>query len=149
MTPVDVLACYRRVLTTHGLQPPRRVTPKAVRDATAFLRWCTARQVDPERYLRARHEALGWSRRIPLDRLGSEKFLLTFRQWGDQHQAHQVGQDRLTASMVESISHRVLSERMRRALPPDLCLSDPWTDYDPASGTCTGCPVRGVCAGSE
>ena len=142
MQTAELIGIYIHVLEAHGLTRPRSLGRRVYEQAVRFLRWCTENQVDPERYIRARHDAIKWKHRIPLDRLASPKFLIKFREWGDDKQAEEVSQDRLAAKAVRGERSRYLAEAVRRTMPPKLCRHDPWTWYDPESPTCTQCVER-------
>jgi hypothetical protein len=142
----DLLRQYNQIGARWGL-PPRKATATARREAAAFLTWCQGQKVDPERYIRARLEAVGGRVRVPLKTLPSEKFLGTFRSFGDQRQAAQVSQERIAISVIPAGPAETLFEMMRRTLTGTrLCGRDVMTGgYSPTSPTCGTCFLREEC----
>lgn len=151
MTPSEVIAIYNDVITRKGLERVFRTGGTVFEDAQRFLDWCRRRDVDPERYIRARHEAVHWKHRIPFRTLGSEKFLAKFRAWGDQHQHGEQFQDYLHDDLHTTRSNEILAEAIRRTtVTPIACYADPVTWYDSRSSVCPTCPEMERCrAGSE
>ena len=92
MNPRQCLRLYNRLTARFcdGARVfPRRLTSSALAQSADFLRWSQAEGIDPERLIRARHDATGWRFRIPLARLHlvAPGFLDKFREWGDDRQA--------------------------------------------------------------
>ncbi len=126
----------------------RKVTPTAVKEATAFLRFCVDNGFDPERFIIERHETLGWRTRIPLKELAhvSENTLDHFRAWGEARAAETT---RAVAPVEDFDQLAAYPEQLkaRYALGPrDLCMVTPDTrGWHPASKWCQLCTVADAC----
>ena len=117
-------------------------------DLAAFGAWCAARGVDPERYIRARHEAVGFAVRLRVRQLASDKFLASFREWGDGRQAEVQSQAAIGRTLERAGRASTLAERVRATTTDrDACRADPLTWRDDTSPTCAACPARHACGG--
>lgn len=100
LDPLAVIAAWNELMTRRGLarwEPSRRT----VEDAGVFLAWCRSRQVDPDRYMRARFDAIGYRHRLSFRQLPSDKFLTKFRSHGDRKQAAAVADERIAARVED------------------------------------------------
>lgn len=149
MTPADLISIYNRVIEPRGLKRYPHISKAMGHAIREFLTWCEVRSVDPERWIRARHEAQGFRRRIRFGQLRSEKFLPKFREWGDQHQAGQAMQHRLSKQAIDGGYSRYgyLAETIKRSTVPEVCIHDAMTIYSSESKTCGSCRLRVQCAG--
>lgn len=158
--PVAVLRAYNEVMVEGGLptvkmrRTPRKGEKQALYDQlTAFWVWCVARDVDPKRWIRARHEAIGFKRRLPVWKLRSEKFLIKFRHFGDEKQAAAEEQLRAAARAVDDVDWggaelRHLWEAMKQVIAGTVeCAVD--TDltggWNPCSKWCRDCVIAVEC----
>ncbi len=134
---------------------PRKPTKPAMEQCKAFLAWCSVEKVNPERFVRARHDATGWRFRVPIVRLPvvSDAFVDKFREWGDDKQAA-VQMDERLASIVVADTNRArelttLSERAKSEFvdAPQLCRlsADITLGYHPASEWCQRCQLSKPC----
>lgn len=152
MTEPQLVAVYNRVLKSGGL-PARICSARVVRQAGEFLFWCDRNGVDPERYIRARHDSIGFKNRIPINRLASYRFLEKFRQFGDAKQAHEVAQDNLAVTVVPDRAAESFAEALRASHGQyrhmaefrESCLIDVSTWYNEQSVWCLSCDLNVEC----
>ena len=160
--PATILSIYNRVLTANGLaakpmsKTPRKGGRKVVmrESLIEFGQWCVDNGVDPERWVRARHDAIGFRHRISIENLASPKFLPKFRDFGDDLQHEAQGQDRMAQAVVDDVpidsdDLRFLSESLKRAysMDPELCAmsQDLTGGWNPKSEWCRSCSAVGDC----
>jgi hypothetical protein len=159
--PIDLLAVYNRVMTANGLsgkpmsKTPNKKTGRSMRDGVAsFGEWCVRNNVDPGRFIRARHEAIRFRYRISFEQLASDKFLTKFRQFGDDRQSAVQEQDRLSDQVeddtpLDSDELRHVWEQVKRAnaLDRELCMLnyDMTGGWNPRSLWCGDCPIANEC----
>ena len=134
---------------------PRKATATATAQCVGFLKWCATHGIDPERFIRARHDAVGWRFRIPLDRLHQvgQAFVDNFTEWGDGKQAETQLNEDLSSIVVHDTNRNaeitVLSEQAKTTFKdtPWLCLlsSDITLGWNPASQWCRGCELAIRC----
>jgi hypothetical protein len=148
-----MLVIYNRVVTGNGLaQKPLSRSMRA--ELSEFAAWCVKWQVDPERYILARHDAVGYRHRIAIGSLASAKFLARFKGFGDDRQAAAMEQDRLALQVEDDhdrggVELRSLWEQMKRtyALDRPMCRasSDVTGGWNPRSKHCRECPEAPAC----
>ncbi len=164
--PTTLLADYNTLMQAHGLPGKlhlatvaRKKRGKVIRKATLtaiadFGAWCSRQGVDPIRYIRARHEAIGWVRMISFERLASDLFLVKFREWGDGVQANHMDQARLVAATEDDTPRGGLDlihlfETFKRLHRTDRVLcrveQDVTGGWNPRSPECAGCGEAGAC----
>jgi len=146
-----VFGAYNQVLENHGLTPfPDGAFGRVRSHFMRIAKFCHEHKIDPERWIRARHEAVGWRMRLPLKQLASASpaFMAKFMDFGADLQAEAIHQE----SMVSVADHgwselRVFSEQLKQALgnDPALCLSAAETAYHPESQWCDGCLHQRTC----
>lgn len=158
--PGDVLWAYNAVMAEAGLpaldmRQTRRKGDKLTRyeQLAQFAAWCGENGVDPRRYIRARHEAIGYKHRIAVKSLRSDSFLKSFRRFGNDRQAAFEGQLRVQAAVVDDSDHRggelrELWELMKRRIAGTVeCAID--TDmtggWNPRSPWCRDCALADEC----
>lgn len=149
MTAAELISIYNRVIEARGLKRHFTVSAAMTKGARDFAAWCEINSVDPERWIRARHEAIGYRSRIRFDQLASDKFLPKFREWGDSHQAHEIFQDRIAGTVVDVRAFDptgFLAETIKRGTSPEVCIYDDMTAYSPKSKVCSSCRLRVPCA---
>jgi hypothetical protein len=158
--PAALLAIYNGLLLAHGL-PERRITQSSsakIRSGLRKLRaWCVENGADPERYMYARHQAIGWSRRLSLEQLAKPPalFLERYQDWGDDWAAYSLGQESARAQVEDDTPRDgttliVLWERMKAiyALDKELCMAVEVTGgYNAQSPWCQACAVAAECGG--
>lgn len=125
----------------------RKVTAASVREATTFLRFCQEQAVDPERWIVARHEALGWKARLALKDLHhvGDNYLDHFKTWGD---ARAVEATRTVQPIEDYDALAPFAEQLKAtyAHASDLCMVTPDTrGWHPASTWCQRCPQAEAC----
>ncbi len=153
MTPTALIVLYNAVLESNGLTRPRTQGIGEVQAARKFLAWCAVEGVDPERWIRARHDAIGYRRRIRLKQMASAKFLPKFMAWGDGKQAAQVAQERIALEVIDLTEAdpgvTPLTEAMKRTLAdsPEICAVDQELTggWHPRSEWCRGCRAVDFC----
>jgi hypothetical protein len=158
MSPREFLRVYNRVTAKfcNGFKVfPRKVSEPALEQCADFMRWCKSESVDPERFIRARHEATGWRFRIPLGRLSgvSPVFVDKFKEWGDGKQTETQIDEKLAAIVVDdtdrSAHTTALSERVKLefAESPETCLLsiDLSLGWHPESVWCSKCRLAEAC----
>ena len=147
---LQVFTAYNRAMTDHGLVPYQSYS-KHRSSCEKFVAWCLEYDVDPIRWLLARHEAIQWLRKVPLKSLHSDRFLDKFREWGDSQQAAKMGQDRLAKSAVMHAGpSREMREVARARMKSGDCyltarFGDRLTFYEETSPTCKICFFKVQC----
>jgi len=102
MTPATFLRVYNRV-TQEGVTRQtwvRQASTKALRESADVLTFCAAHGIDPERWVRAKHDAIGWRFRVKLTHLtrSTPRFMENFQSWGDDRQAGEIQQERFVSA---------------------------------------------------
>ena len=118
-----------------------------------FAGFCEEHGVDPTRWVMARHAAVGWRHRIPVEQLASEAFLPSYHEWAEDRQASVQEQERLADKVIPNHTTPgalVLgAEALKAALvaSPLVCLGSATLTYgwDPASRWCVKCAQAGPC----
>ena len=158
MSPRRCLRIYNRLTARFcdGARVfPRKVTATSLAQCSGYLEWCRASAVDPERFIRARHDATGWRFRIPLARLYqvSDGFIEKFKDWGDGKQVETQINEHLATIVVADTDCKTeltaLSERAKAefAQTPEVCLLSPdmTLGHHPESVWCVQCRLAAEC----
>lgn len=124
----------------------RPVNRQSVKEATDFLRFCAENAIDPERWIVARHEALGWARRLGLKDLGhvGPNFLDHFRTWGD---TRAMDAQRAVQPVEDFDRLSTYAEQLKaRCTDREVCMVLPDTrGWNPASAWCEKCELATRC----
>lgn len=126
----------------------RKVTRSSVEEGTAFLRFCVAQGFDPERFILARHEAIGWRARVPLRELPNvgDNFLDHFRTWGDAAQVDAVRVVEPVEDLDQLGTYAEQLKALHAAGSRETCMYLPDTrGWHPDSVWCQGCPLADPC----
>jgi len=158
MNARECLRLYNRLTARFcdGLRVfPRKVTTNALAQCEGFLKFCDSNSIDPDRFIRARHDATGWRFRVSLARLYQVQpgFLAKFREFGDDKQASTQLAEKLATTVVEDTDRRstltVLSESAKAefAATPEVCLAshDITLGWHPQSVWCRACALAVDC----
>lgn len=124
----------------------RKVTATSVKEATAFLRFCAEHAIDPERWIVARHDAMGWKARVALAELHrvSDNYMAHFQTWGDSRAAEATR----TVEPEDLDRPGPYAEALKAtyAADPALCMVQPETrGWHPGSDWCRACPEAERC----
>lgn len=144
---------YNELMLLNGLEPYPEGWYRNMRASfTALIAWCAERDIDPQRWVMAKHRAIGWRFRLSPKKLvkASDKFIAEFRAWREMHQADEEGQIAMLGSAIDDGTNGemgYLSEALKRTFAgePDTCLTAPETGWHPESRWCGACPHTGVC----
>lgn len=158
MTPRECLRVYNRLTARfcNGVRVfPRKASKQALEQCQAYVTWCVGESLDPERFIRARHEATGWKFRIPINRLlaVSPAFVEKFLEWGDGRQSETQLNEKLNSIVVDDTDRdaelTTLSERIKLEFSesPEACLLsiDLSLGHHPASEWCRKCRLSEAC----
>ena len=158
MSPRQCLRTYNRLTARFcdGVRVfPRKATKSSMEQCEAYLGWCKMAGIDPERFIRARHDATGWRFRIPLARLHQvgEGFVDKFKDWGDGKQAESQINERMTAIVADDTDRTkdltTLSERAKAEFfqTPEVCIMslDLTLGHHPRSEWCRQCRLATAC----
>lgn len=127
-------------------------------DLRLFGLFCRRYDLDPSAWIRARHEAIGWSRMIPIDRLATARFLGKYREFIGDLTARAESDEAMAESIVDDTAGAPLGglrpheEAFRAAMARvgayDACLGSSGYmtgGYCPDSSWCGLCPVQQKC----
>ena len=159
MKPHTVITLYNRLTArlcgkrgTYPIPHSRNMLEAAHR----FSAWCSEREISPKHFILARHDAIKWSRRIPIRDLikVTERFLAHYDGWmaGQQGQRDQERDDqqRVQADTSSLTELTVLGESAKAtfAQTPEVCLGSAATftgGWHPDSRWCQTCPLSRDC----
>lgn len=154
----EVWNAYNRALISGGLKPLPPYWYGRLRNHFAELGdFCESKGIDPERWVRAKHEAIGWRFRVKVTQLSnaSEAFLGNYLAWGSNVQAEAQSQEEIAASVVldgpGADGLTILGEAVKRrfAASPEVCLvsEDLTRGWHAQSSWCQSCPLAMQCRG--
>tara|TARA_Y100000296_G_scaffold85151_1_gene120343 strand:+ start:3623 stop:4075 length:453 start_codon:yes stop_codon:yes gene_type:complete len=132
------------------------MTPKTRGVLRRFGEFCHREGIDPALWIDAKHDVIGWKRRVPVRKLlnYSPEFLAKFKAWGQNRAAEDRGQARLSAHAEDDTDGAAAltstAEAVKRvyAMTPEVCLLSAETltlGWHPASPWCESCRLQESC----
>ena len=156
------IRCYNRATQRlNGIRGtyPIRHTRRSLRIASELVAWCKANDLDVDRWIRARHEAIGWKFRISLKCMigATDEYLIEYREWREVRVIEKEIDSRTSLAVVPDTSRvhdlTVLGDVIKESYSdePDLCYGistgpDPLSGgWHPESEWCQKCPRADDC----
>ena len=160
MTEADLLRVYKKEVEKTGRTAScLSLTRQVKSDLSQLLSFCDKHNLDPERWIRAKFDAVDHAFQIPIPALtgSTPEFLEKFRDWLEDKQAADMGTDRLNASVVEDTPRDGVELIMHAEIAKlayvlsgeqEICLLlslDMTLGWNPASEHCRVCRLAEEC----
>tara|TARA_Y100000296_G_scaffold73129_1_gene90277 strand:- start:143 stop:718 length:576 start_codon:yes stop_codon:yes gene_type:complete len=136
----------------------KRLDPDTRDDLRLFGLFCRRHSVDPALWIRARHSAIKWVRKIKVGTLSSTKFLDSYRAFAEDKAASQIGEETLAEAVIDDTAgsyrdttlphEEAFKAAMHRVGAYDACLGSSGYmtgGFNPKSSWCSMCSVANEC----